>query len=286
MSCRGVIILLLSLWLVVPGHAHASEDGDRCTAFIDAVPATIATPGTWCLRRDVAAKPASGSFAITITTDHVTLDCKGFRIFNRFVNFRSENIAIVAYNRSDIAIRDCGIEGFWMGINLAGGRRHAVERNRLAGNTYLAIYMRAERSVVQRNAIFDTGGSLGEGIALGIDAQGDIDILDNVVNGVSSPPFANGYSSSLGIFASGGAVGRNRIRNLTASGTGLATGILSLGGETGRGNVYDNELAEATGRSYGILCFGGLVLASGNIVNGFANPIDRFCKSFDNRVVP
>ncbi len=59
--------------------AHAAESYDNCTGFIDSVPATITTQGTWCLRKNLATNITTGN-AITIATNNVTIDCNDFKI--------------------------------------------------------------------------------------------------------------------------------------------------------------------------------------------------------------
>ena len=40
--------------------AVAGESYDNCVGFIDALPATITTQGTWCLRQDLDSAATSG----------------------------------------------------------------------------------------------------------------------------------------------------------------------------------------------------------------------------------
>ena len=59
--------------------AAAGESYDNCVGFIDALPATITTQGTWCLRHDLDSAATSG-FMIEIQRSNVTIDCNGFRM--------------------------------------------------------------------------------------------------------------------------------------------------------------------------------------------------------------
>ena len=56
---------------VMPATARAAESYDNCTGFIDSLPATITTQGTWCLRKDLAYAIAAGGDVIDDTVDGV-----------------------------------------------------------------------------------------------------------------------------------------------------------------------------------------------------------------------
>src|SRR5688572_20901601 len=73
-------LLVLGLLAAVSlAPARATESYDGCTGFIDSLPATISTPGTWCLRGHRYTSITSGA-AIRITANNVTLDCNDFRL--------------------------------------------------------------------------------------------------------------------------------------------------------------------------------------------------------------
>ncbi|HEY0661023.1 MAG TPA: hypothetical protein VGD21_06870 [Lysobacter sp.] len=68
--------------LVLLVHAvpvQAAESYDNCTGFIETLPATISTQGTWCLKHDVGTAITEGN-AVTIAANNVTLDCNDFKI--------------------------------------------------------------------------------------------------------------------------------------------------------------------------------------------------------------
>ena len=81
---RIVVVLMVSAAsLIAPispvaTSAYAAQSYDSCAGFIDSLPATITTQGTWCLRGDLATSVTSGN-AITIATNNVTIDCMGNR---------------------------------------------------------------------------------------------------------------------------------------------------------------------------------------------------------------
>ena len=67
-----LLVLLLATAGVCRGETFAS-----CRGFIDSLPATITSGGTWCLDHDVATSMTSGA-AIDIQSNNVTIDCNGF----------------------------------------------------------------------------------------------------------------------------------------------------------------------------------------------------------------
>src|SRR5690348_2627551 len=56
----AAILVLASLGPALPLPARAAQSYDNCTGFIDSVPATVSTQGTWCLRHDANTAITSG----------------------------------------------------------------------------------------------------------------------------------------------------------------------------------------------------------------------------------
>src|SRR5690606_28675588 len=54
-------LALLAGMLLVPHAARAAQSYDTCTGFIDSLPATINSQGTWCLRGNVSTAITSGN---------------------------------------------------------------------------------------------------------------------------------------------------------------------------------------------------------------------------------
>ena len=75
-----VVALLLGAW---PVPAAAAGDHDGCTGFIDEVPVVILTPGTWCLRSDLAFAVDVAEIAIDVQADGVTIDCHDRRLVGK-----------------------------------------------------------------------------------------------------------------------------------------------------------------------------------------------------------
>ena len=150
----GLLVLgLLVAMAFTP--VRAAQGYDNCTGFIDSLPATISTLGTWCLRKDVSTGMTSG-IAITVAANNVTLDCNDFKIGGL-----AAGTASLAYGvghlveRSNTTIRRCSIRGFAVGVAL-GGRGHLVEDSRFDNNLLYGIS--CVGCTVRRNQVYDTGG--------------------------------------------------------------------------------------------------------------------------------
>ena len=219
--------------------------------YVTTLPTTITAPGTWCLSKDLATAITSGS-AISITTNNVTLDCNDFRLGGLAAGAGTRTMGISALDRVNVTVRNCAVRGFWKGIVLNGSTAggdiasgHLIEHNRLDGNTWLGIDVGGEGSLVRDNRITNTGGATGitnNVKAAGIYTSGEVDVVDNYINGVVALAGSNGYA--IGINPGSNAVSSitgNRVRNVVADGEGWAYGV-GFWGEVGRVTIEDNHL--------------------------------------------
>jgi len=204
--------------------AAAAESYDSCEGrYIESLPATISTPGVWCLRKDLATSQAYGA-AIQVATNNVTLDCNGYKFGGLGAGPGSMASGVYASGRQNLTVRNCGIRGFYYGVLVEGGAGHLVEDNRLDNSLLNGIRVNADNSRVRRNAVFDTGGATGRTDATAI--IGSADITDNTVSGVFAQTTP---SMPVGIIATTGGqqVSRNVVRGLAPSGDGVAYGIVA-----------------------------------------------------------
>src|SRR5688572_33166642 len=104
-------LLAMSLLASIPGKAAAAESYDSCKGVITALPATITTPGTWCLKQDLATLLASGN-AITVKANDVTLDCNDFKLDGSGAGVSTKTIGIRAVDVSNVTVRHCNVRGF------------------------------------------------------------------------------------------------------------------------------------------------------------------------------
>ncbi|HEY0661199.1 MAG TPA: right-handed parallel beta-helix repeat-containing protein [Lysobacter sp.] len=264
----------------------AAESYDNCKGFIDAVPATITTPGTWCLRKDLSTAMTFGA-AITVATNNVTLDCNDFKIGGLAAGVGTGAYAIHANSRLNATVRHCNIRGFWRGLVFSGnGAGHVVEDNRFDGNTYNGLYVIGDGSVVRRNQVTDTGGSTAAlGSAYGIITYLAVDVLDNTVSGVSPTADQTGDADAYGIYTESnpnGSISGNRVRGLVGAG-GVAFGICNI--SNGRISLDGNHVVGPG--LWGLVCSGSSsASAKDNIISGFTTPIGNCTDSGGNAVIP
>ncbi|HEY0660999.1 MAG TPA: hypothetical protein VGD21_06750 [Lysobacter sp.] len=270
------LLFPLALASALPAAAPAqAETYHTCKGFIETLPATISTPGTWCLQQDLSTAMTLGA-AITIAANNVTVDCNGFKVGGLAAGAGTETSGIFASDRTNVAVRNCNVRGFMDGINLggfsvaAGGYR--VEDNLLDGNTRRGIYVRGYGSSVRRNSVSDTGGNTFNNAPYGISVQHDVDVIDNTIANVSATAGSN--AGAWGIFThsnTGGAIGRNHVRNVLADGSGTARGIDNYLSK--RISVYGNRIGNPNTAGTALTCANTIAtasVASDNHLQGYA----------------
>ena len=257
-------------WLVL-APVHAAEDEDGCTGYIDALPATLASQGTWCLRDDLATGIASGA-AITIATNNVTIDCHHFKIGGLAAGAGSNTDGIRALDRLNTTIRNCAIRGFRFGVSMSGNG-HVVEDNLFDNNLTIGIFVDGEPgNLVQRNRVHDTGGKTGNAYASGISANADV--IDNTVAGVFAAA-ANTIPNGIELYGDGTQARGNEVRGLVVAGSGTASGI--TGYNKGQ-SIVDNHVTHSGGAGWGISGIGtAYTICSRNQVAGFGTGGLRDC---------
>jgi len=269
-------LLLLASLIAAPGSVRA-ETYNTCAGFIDTLPATITTQGTWCLRHDLSTAITNGH-AITINTNNVTIDCNYFKLGGLAAGAGTLTDGIYASNRTNATVRHCNIRGFQRGANVTGtGGGHVFEDNRFDASTYRGIEVQGDGSVVRRNHVIDTGGSSAvTGFAYGIFTYDAVDVLDNTVTGVLPTATLAGNGNAIGIYTAGnpnGSISGNRVRGLVPLGSGTARGIYNL--NSGRISLVGNHvIGDGSAGSTGLRCQNSGGSTKDNIVNGFDTGID------------
>jgi len=283
------LAILASANLLHPAPALAAQSYDNCTGFITSLPATITTPGYWCLDRDLTTAIASGN-AITVSANNVTIDCNYFRIGGLQAGTGTSTHGISAVSRVNTTVRNCNLRGFYRGIYFLFGDGHLVEGNRFDGNTRSAMYVRVNGATVRNNIIVDTGGSTYQTeFAAAISVESGTSVMDNTIRNVwSVGTNANAYG--IYTFANtGGNVIGNRVGGLQSTGTGIASGIyISGSGSVVRDNTLIREnisTSPVSAGSVGIFCTSHRVTARDNVLLGFETAIQS-CHSASNTVNP
>jgi hypothetical protein len=257
------ILVLVGNLAAIPVKA---ETFHTCGTIIASVPTVITTQGVYCLTHDVNTAITTGS-AITINTNNVTLDCNGFKIGGLLAGTSSVTTGVFADTRQNITVRNCGIRGFYEGIDLFSGAGHLVEDNRLDNNLFVGINAQGDNIRVQRNRVYDTGGYPANTNSIGIATSGDV--IDNTVAGAFATA-TNSSANGIEMFGEGTEARGNQIRGLVASGAGSVAGInVFVTSVTIRGNTIAlSALATGDGvdGSTKNLC-------TGNMISNFTVPM-------------
>lgn len=236
-----------------------------CTP-ITTLPATITTQGVYCLTKHLYFA-ATGGQAITIGTNNVTIDCNGWAIDGRAGGAGVQTTGINANGSNNTVVRNCTLQGFGVGIYIAGTGTQ-VEDNKVLSSRGLGIELYGSNYTVRRNEVRATGGGTAFPNATGIRASGSGDLHDNLIAGVHATSLnANGIYMGIG---TGSNIAGNRIHDVdSTAGGGLVNGI-NLQGAI-RSSIRDNVITGA-GVGTGITCAGGsgpTVAITGNHIQGW-----------------
>jgi parallel beta-helix repeat protein len=266
-----LIVLSSLLATASPQAARAAEGYDNCNGTIASLPAVISTQGVWCVKQNLSMAASSG-IAITITTNNVTIDCNGFTLSGT-AGVTTTTGGINGANLANVTVRHCALTGFYYGIALTGASSsgHVIEDNRFDSNTVYGPDVQGDGSVIRHNLVINTGFSSGAAFAKGIVAHDSVDVLDNVVSGVSTASGTNGYTFGIQIYNDAdGRVSGNIVRGLTPDGSGNPAAIVVS--SSPNATIRDNDL-EGNG-GYGVSCdIGSNGIVRGNIIFGFTTPI-------------
>jgi hypothetical protein len=258
-GAAALLFALCTVLLAAPRPAQAETLG-TCVGYIDSVPATITTQGTWCMRKDLSTSIASGA-AITVAANNVIIDCNDFKLGGLAAGPATQTTGILASERINVRVRNCAIRGFLRGVLLQGAG-HAVVDSRFDNNVQTGIHVTGEGLEVLRNTVRDTGGSTA--FVYGILAVNNGFVQDNRVFGV----YGSGSHDAYGIYVSmlAGAVSGNRIANVDGAGA-AGRGIWNtyLGSKIA---VVDNVVTYYPPQTVGAAIDCGNGISSRNVVNG------------------
>ena len=250
-----------------------SAQSSDCTV-IGSIPATIGSPGKYCMAADAMVDMTVG-VAITIASDDVTLDCRDHTLSNAASANDGSSIGIFASSVANIIVRNCRVVGgFTDAIHIHqpmaqynSAFYYRIEDNYIVGPWRYGIVASGSAVEVRGNKIWDVGGQA-SGPAVGMRLGGAVQsankfqiVEDNYILGTKSP-----VNNAFAIFSDGsiGSVFRdNTISGTAASSTGSfrSYGIRIA---TGSANtVRDNHiLGRGLPNEYGIhlppagnLCF-------------------------------
>ena len=279
---RSLTLIAVLAVCAAAAPARAGEGYASCSGFIDSVPHSITSAGTWCLRHDLATAATSGA-AISIQADNVVLDCNGFKIGGLGAGPGTNATGILGGgsigsggSQYNVTVRNCTVRGFATGLSIipgsGNGGGYLIEDNLFDQNRVSGILVGASRNRVQRNRVLNTGGKPGSTNSAGIRASADL--IDNTVDGV----FGDETQANISVYGIdvGSAVAHlvhgNQISGLRHKGSGAAYGLLAGGGVTLSHNRVVAATPVAVSSGAGICGYQGGCLCTGNTVANFSNP--------------
>jgi hypothetical protein len=273
---RLLALIVLLAPCVAAEDAAAAESYDNCRGYITALPVTLTTQGTWCLKTNLTTNIASGN-AILVQINNVTIDCNGYRIFDQ-AGTNTQAAAIRADSYSNLTLRGCNIRGFKRAVDVSGAASsgHVIEDNRFEVNYNAAIALTGTSHVVRRNQFVDSGGQAAAGETFAVIVGGDADVVDNNIDGVH-PSSGGTQAGSYGVWVTGSTTSTirgNTIRNI--NGGNSADYAISVNNST-YAEIVDNHLQVGAGGgngNFGIYCSAALKeIVAGNRMFGYGIPL-------------
>lgn len=270
---------MIASFLLLATAAGAQE----CTV-IDTAPAVIDEPGHYCLDANLAVPSLPYGSAIAIEANHVTLDCRHHAIVGEMTDEEGPAISAVhGRNSNNLVVRNCVVRGLAGGI-VVGTRGTVfvpplgvvIENNHLDGG---GISVHAEGGIIR-------GNTLVRNLYGAIAATGNVDIIDNTVDGVYDP---EGGATAIFVRESQGSIiSGNRIRNVSGA-FGDSFGIVTTYFENSNAiSLRDNIITNA-GQTPGtaMLCNpdgdASNEVATGNLWVGFTTGLSNCVDGGGNR---
>ena len=260
----SALALAISACAIAPG-AQAARAYDSCTGFIDSLPATITSQGTWCLRHDLSTSVTSGT-VITIATNNATIDCNDFKLGGLAGGAGTQAVGIGGNDIANPVVRNCNVRGFLKGTQFYSARGAVVESNRFDTLGEGGIFLAGSGFLVRGNTVSNVDNG---SFVAGIETHGTGDILDNVVSGVTGSIQASGILAGSNLQ---GSVSGNTVRGVVGNGANFR-GIRVAGGS--QVSISDNlVMAGPIVSIVGIVCESSpLSRARGNRILNIATPL-------------
>jgi parallel beta-helix repeat protein len=184
-------MLLLALPLLAPAPARA--DTTACIG-VTSLPATLVTPGRYCLSKDF--DQVFAGEAIYLAGDDVVLDCRGHRIRTSGAPGTANGISSGS-ERRNVVVRNCVVDGFYVGIHLttasdAGTHGNVIEDNTIVNSNWAGMFIGGSNNLIQRNRVLQGNATYNGSIrGLTIFSLGDATankIRDNIFSDFKPTP--------------------------------------------------------------------------------------------------
>lgn len=273
----------------IPRAAVATPSKDGCTGVLQSpVTETILLdePGTWCLDADLVIDGDTQiTHLVTVQASDVVIDCRGHRMERQG---DAEGYAYGVTSDPGVArtiVRNCHFRGFSHAIGVQswdGG--FLLEDNSVAATRPVYEDSAAPiggwgRGIIRRNRVRDARD-------VGIEVYGDVDVIDNTIDGVLAPEGEPAFGITVNAFSSRLAIRGNTIRGLasTTPAVGIRVGVAQAMVEV-RDNVLVGDGAAGT---IAVACANGAsTRLVGNVATGFETLAADGCHdSGDNDLSP
>jgi hypothetical protein len=218
---------------VAPAHAETVN----CTV-INVVPATISSPGIYCLTQSLTVPKVDQTSGITITANDVVLDLNGWTLSLSTAPCATAVCLVdgIRVSGRRTTVRNGTIFGFFVGLHSGDSAgdagRNIFEGLRVAQSDQTGIEIFSVGDIVRDSVVTSVGSRTGNaGISVGL---GQVRIINNDVEGVG-----DGLDGAGIVLVAGSMAINNRITRVT----GGLFGIRCEGG----GKIRDNVVSNVTG---------------------------------------
>jgi hypothetical protein len=160
---RRLRVAAVAVALAVAATNEAGAETVNCTA-ITALPATISTPGIYCLNDDLATAITTGN-AVEITANNVIFDLNGHKIAGLAAGTATQATGIFINQRKNVTIRNGTVRGFYGAIRIndtspyTASQGHLIEDVRADRNTGFGFWVSGRGNILRNNQVVVTGGS-------------------------------------------------------------------------------------------------------------------------------
>jgi parallel beta-helix repeat protein len=250
---RSALVLVLAAWLGPPAAARAETA--NCTE-IAVLPTVITVPGHYCLAKDFAQAFTGTQVPVRISADDVVLDCNDHAIRDTTADYGQAAIH-VGDSRQGVTVRNCTVEGFYLGIHVTGyepatSRGNTLENNVILRSHYEGIDVSGSNNRIVGNRV---DGVLGDvtgnpsGITLfsfGADSGVGNVVLGNTITNIRNTTADFSYSVGITVYA---------VRE-TVIADNIISGLYNVGSDYTIG-IYGNDLRNLVIRDNTILTVPG-----------------------------
>jgi hypothetical protein len=278
-ASAAVLLAALVFGALLPRVALATPSLDGCNGVLEWNPGLpsmeVYASGVWCLDADVVVGGDGPVFSmIVLHVGDVTIDCRGHLL--EYTGTGDAYGIRRSWEISGLTVRNCRFKGFTLAVDFGYTDDFVIEDNVVLSSradgfgTGTAIQVLGD-GVIRRNRIF---GSISRAIVSGRDVQ----VVDNLVDGVSGTSTWQDVTAIDLQYADGAEVRGNTVRGLPPAAQHQHRALTVSNEGEGRptlveGNVLVHNGAEGP---IGVLCMSAARLID-NVIVGFFSPTAFDC---------